>query len=865
MTPPGQAVHRTILVLDVAGFGDRRRTHHHQMAVRDGLYSVVKNSFTAAGISWSSSYKEDRGDGVLIVVEPAVAKGVFVEALPQALVAALADHNASHRAEEQIRLRMALHAGEIHYDTHGVVGRAVNLAFRLGDSQTFREVMSATDEPLAVITSEWFFDEVVWHSSVAADYHQLRISAKEVDTKAWLCFPATGARPAQSVAPQPEGAVPRQLPMRSPQFVGRETEIARLTASLADTGTVVITAIDGTAGIGKTTLAMQWAHQIKDRFPDGQLHVNLRGFDPGKPMDPDEALHRFLQALGVALNESPAGVEAKAALYRTLLADRRVLIVLDNARTTEQIRPLLPGSPTCLVIITSRNRLDGLIVREGARRIALDVLPAADAMELLAERVGRDRLDAEPEATAHLLELCARLPLALSIAAQSDEPISSVVAELRDERNRLDTLDLGDTDHSLRSVFSWSYNVLTPEAARLFRLLGLHPGPDISRHACGSLTGRPAGPLKELVSANLLTEYLPGRYRLHDLLRTYAAELAATDPERDSAAAMVLQYYLLSASHADRFIQPNRRGVIETPPDFVPPDIASYAQAMAWFDEEHAVLLAAITFAADNGYATYAWKLAWACTTFLRRTGRYRERVSVYRIAVAATRKAGDEAGLVTSLRHLATASARLGQLRQALGYLDEASAMLQGAEDDDRVVQNHLAYVRVFEAQGDPAKALDHARQAWDLVQRAGEPTRVADTLTAMGRQLALLERYTEALPLCERALKLYSSIGHQEGEADVLLNIGDIECRRQRYAEALAKYRQSLDLDRQLGDRYWAAIALERIADVHRNMGDHELAADVLSESLVILEDLRHADADRVRAKLSGGSAAPGSPAPR
>jgi tetratricopeptide (TPR) repeat protein len=854
------------------------------MAVRDGLYSVVKDSFTTAGISWSSAYKEDRGDGVMIVVEPAVAKGLFVEALPQALVAALQDHNVSHRAEEQIRLRMALHAGEIHYDTHGVVGRAVNLAFRLGDSQTFRDVMTATDEPLAVITSEWFFDEVVWHSSVAADYHQLRISAKEVDTAAWLCFPATGARPAELVAPPGDRSVPRQLPMRSPQFVGREAEIARLTASLADTGTVVITAIDGTAGIGKTTLAMQWAHQIKDRFPDGQLHVNLRGFDPGQPMDPDQALHGFLQALGVALNESPAGVEAKAALYRTLLADRRVLIVLDNARTAEQIRPLLPGSPTCLVIITSRNRLDGLIVREGARRIALDVLPAAEAMELLAERVGQERLDAEPEATAQLLDLCARLPLALSIAAQSDQPISSVVAELRDERNRLDTLDLGDTDLSLRSVFSWSYNVLTAEAARLFRLLGLHPGPDISRHACGSLTGRPAGPLKELVSANLLTEYLPGRYRLHDLLRTYAAELAATDPERDIAAAAILQYYLSSASHADRFIQPNRRGLVEAPPGFAPPDVASYAQAMTWFDAELAVLLAAITFAADNGHATYAWKLAWACTTFLRRTGRYPERASVYRIAVAATREAGDELGLVTSLRHLATALSRLGQLPQALRYLDEASAMLQASSDDtdgaegadgddggdggdggdgDQMVQNHLAYVRIFEAQGEPAKALQHAQLAWDLVQRGGEPTRVADALTAMGRQLALLKRHSEALPMCERALELYSSVEHQEGEADVLLNIGEIERHRRRYAEALVFYRRSLELDRQLGDRYWAAIALERIAEVHLDMGDNGLAAGVLTESLVILEDLRHADAGRVRAKLSGDSAAPGSPA--
>lgn len=856
MAPPSAAVHRTILVVDVAGFGDTSRTNLHQVTVRDGLYDALTRAFHAAGIPWEDCDHEDRGDGVLVMVPPEIAKSAFVETLPQALIEALRAHNELHAPEEQIRLRMALHAGEIHYDDHGVVGRAVNLAFRLLDAAVLKSALAHSESLLALITSGWFFEEVVWHSQKAGreTYREARVTAKETDTQAWICLPGTAVPPALR-APLPAGRkvpVPRQLPLELRQFVGREHEIAQL-SDLAP-----ITTIDGTAGVGKTSLAVHWAHRVKHRFPDGQLHVNLRGFDAREPMDPDQALHGFLQALGVAPAGIPAGLEDKAALFRSQLADQRVLIVLDNARTADQVRPLLPGSPTCAVIVTSRNRLEGLTVREGARRIALDNLSTQEAIALLAERMGAERIAAEPDATTALLDSCARLPLALSIAAaraasQPDLTVSGLVAQLRDQRGRLDVLDLGDDDLSLRAVFSWSYNVLSPAAARLFRLLGVHPGPDIDVFACGALAEPPAAPLHELTSAHLLTQPVTGRYRFHDLLRVYATGLAEDDPERLGAGEALLEYYLQAAYLADRHIQPVRRSWSPaTRPAVQLPEITSYTSAMRWFAAEHTTLLTMIAFAADYGFTSYAWRLAWSCTTFLRRTGRLQERATVHQTALAATRRDNDNEGKTIALRHLANAVARLGRHGEALEYLNEADRMFRLWPNGTAEFRNHLAFTRVYEAMGRPDLALRHAQSALDLTQGIGDSFQHADVLTAMGHQLALLERHAEALPLCEQALELYVRLDHVEGQADVLLTIGDIERDLGDQDKAVLSYRRSRDLDRMLGDRYWEAMALERLGEVQRVTEEAASAEKSLREALTILEDLRHPDADRLRGKV-------------
>jgi hypothetical protein len=357
------------------------------------------------------------------------------------------------------------------------------------------------------------------------------------------------------------------------QFAGRTAELARLTALLDEDagGTVVITAIDGTAGIGKTTLAVHWAHRIADRFPDGQLYANLRGFDASGPaMTPAEAIRGFLDAFAVPPERIPVDLPAQSGLYRSLLAGRRVLVLLDNARDADQVRPLLPGTPGCVAVVTSRHRLSSLVTADGAHPLPLDLLSTGEARELLVSRIGRDRAGAEPETIDELIELCAHLPLALTLvaaraASHPTFPLAALAGELRDTHGRLDAIGEGDVTSGVRAVISWSYERLDAEAARLFRLLGMHPGPDIAVPAAASLAGVPVGraraALAELARAHLAEEYAPGRYTCHDLLRLYARELADTvdsASDRHDAVHRLLDHYVHAAHTATELLQASR-------------------------------------------------------------------------------------------------------------------------------------------------------------------------------------------------------------------------------------------------------------------------------------------------------------------
>jgi hypothetical protein len=333
---------------------------------------------------------------------------------------------------------------------------------------------------------------------------------------------------------------PRQLPAGARHFTGRDTELRFLTGVLEESesesagGTVVISAIGGMAGVGKTAVALQWAHEQAGRFPDGQLYANLRGFDPtGAPLSAATVMRSFLEALGVPVARIPANAEARLGLYRSMLVGRRMLIVLDNARDVGQVRPLIPASAGCMVLVTSRNQLTELIALDGAASLTVGLLALEEARELLARRLGDERIAREQGAADLVIGLCARLPLALNIAAaqaltRPAMPLSQLADELGDARHRLDVLSAGQDSADVRAVFSWSYRRLSAPAARLFRLLGLHPGPDISLPAAAGLAGlghdETRRALDEMTSAHVVTEHSPGRYILHDLLRTYAAE-----------------------------------------------------------------------------------------------------------------------------------------------------------------------------------------------------------------------------------------------------------------------------------------------------------------------------------------------------
>jgi DNA-binding SARP family transcriptional activator/DNA-binding XRE family transcriptional regulator len=505
-------------------------------------------------------------------------------------------------------------------------------------------------------------------------------------------------------------AGPRQLPPAVAYFTGRASELATLSRlanqAARGTGTVVISAIGGMAGIGKSALAVHWAHRAAASFPDGQLYANLGGFGlSGSPTTPGEVIRGFLDALGVRPERIPTELDAQVALYRSAAAGRRLLIVLDNARDEQQVRPLLPGTPGCLVLVTSRHQLTGLSVAEGAHLLTLDVLTGADARAMLTARLGADRAAADPGAVAEIAAVCGRLPLALAVtaaraAARPMFTMAALAAELRDARSRLTALDTGDPAVSVRAVFSSSYAQLAPDTARFFRVLGLHPGPSISLPAAASVAGIPPGPagrhLAELAHAHLVTEHSPGRYTLHDLLRAYAAEQAeASDGQADRRAAVhrMLDHYLHSAYAGALLLNPSRDQITIAPPQpaVIPERLASYREAMSWLETEHRVILSCARLAAAMAFDRYAWQLSWAMTDFLDRRGHRarteaalrlyhdREAADCSRHALALFQRRGDlfeEASLLVHLGDNQHATGELAAARQtwaqALTILDD-------------------------------------------------------------------------------------------------------------------------------------------------------------------------------------------------
>jgi tetratricopeptide (TPR) repeat protein len=653
------------------------------------------------------------------------------------------------------------------------------------------------------------------------------------------------------------------------QFAGREAELASLSLMLRETraaDAAMISVIGGTAGVGKTALAVHWARQIAADFPDGQLYVNLRGFDPAHaPADPAEAVSGFLKVLGTPPQQMPATLEAQAALYRTLLAGRRMLLILDNASDEEQVRPLLPAVPGTLVIVTSRNQLAGLAA-EGARPLTLDVLAEAEADELLARLLGAARSAAEPQAVAELASLCARLPLALTIVAAQARSrphlaLTALASELRDSTGRLTALDAGDPGASVRAVFSLSWQHLSPSAAEMFRLLGLHPGPDISAAAAASLAEvslpRARELLGELAHGHLLTEHAPGRYAFHDLLRAYAAELAAAmdAPARHVVAARMLGHYLHTAHSAALLVNPMREPIVLTPavPGVMPEQVGDRRQALAWFEAERQVLLSAITQASDAGFDIHAWQLTWAMNDFLDWRGDWLDWAAVNRVALAAAIRAGDIPGQAVTSRLVALTLGRVGDYEQARAYLTDCLAMCRrvGARALEARVFLSLSWVSAQE--GNNFDALGLAEQALTLFRAIGDQAGEALSLNNVGYAHLVLGDRRLARTFCEQALAVFQGNHNAHGEAVAWESLGDCESQLGRHADAAECYQRSISLFRDIGDRYREARVLTYLGDSHNAEGDPGQAEDFWRQALAILDDLQHSTAERVRRRLS------------
>jgi transcriptional regulator with XRE-family HTH domain/tetratricopeptide (TPR) repeat protein len=690
----------------------------------------------------------------------------------------------------------------------------------------------------------------------------------------------------------PAGAVPRQLPTAVRHFTGRQPELAFLDGLLATRAApdraAVISAIGGPAGVGKTALVVHWAHQVAGQFPDGQLYVDLQGFSPaGVPVAPADALLGFLEALQVPPARRPSRLEDQASLYRSLLAERSMLIVLDNARDTAQVRLLLPGSPSCLALVTSRGELAGLTAREGARSLTVDVMSDIEARQLLASCLGPDRVAAEEEPAAELTRLCARLPLALSIAAarvaaRPGIPLAALASELRERPSPLDALDAGDAASDMRAVLSWSYQHLDAPAARLFRLLSTHPGPDVGTGAAASAAGLPPRTalrlLEQLVRAGLLREHTHGRYSCHDLLRAYAAELArpgldnpgADDPGLASAADgaeylaathRLLDYYLHTAQQAAQRLAPARQPLDLAP---VQPGVsvepqADHAQALTWLGAERRAMLALIGQAADLGFDAYAWQLPWALAPFLDMQGHWEDWAATNRLAMAAADRLEDRTAQANASRNLGCACLRLGSYAEARLYLRRAVTLFSDLGDTVAVARTWLNVAHTYERQQRYGDALRHTNQALQLTEMAGDRPGQATALIAVSCCCFELGDFAGALAAARQALALCRELSDRRTEAAALDSLACAHRELGQLSRAIACGAQAAGLQHELGYRDGEGEALLHLGDAYLADGQPAAAAAAWERARDQVGDLESPVAREIRLRLRAGHDSP------
>lgn len=745
-----------------------------------------------------------------------------------------------------------------HPAREGLVGRLMLALYRCGRQTEALQLYTATR---AFLLDEFGVDP----GRRLQDLHGAILRGEQaLQRDAAISAAAPPGASAASRAPAPPAVVPAQLPVKVAQFAGRLRQIKELDALLSEDCSVRICIVAGMAGVGKTTLAVHWAHQVAARFPDGQLYLSLRGYGPAESaMTADEALVGLLTGLGVPPGSIPTGTDAQAGLLRSLVAGRRMLVLLDNAHSVAQIRPLLPGTPSCLVLITSRDQLFDLLAHESARSIALDPLPVEEARDLLARRLGMDRVAAEPAAIDDIIGRCAGLPLALAIAAARARtnptfPLRAIAAGLRAADERLDAFTAGRAGTDVRTMFSWSYQQLSPAAAGLFRLLGVHFGPDITVPAAASLAGASRGEVRsrlaELAAAHLITEHSYGRYAMHDLLHAYAAELAKATipaPERLAVTRRLFDHYLHSACRADRSLHEHRHPI--TPPAPEPgveperPD--GRTEALAWFAAEHCVLLAAVRGAAGAGLDRHAWQLGWALATFHDFRGTCQDWVATQKIALAAAQRLGDRLGEAHTQRGLGRAYLRLGCTTEARHRLRSALGRFADLGDAIGQARTHLDLAWSADREDDHRGALHHHTRALAQFRAAGHLPGQVDAMIGIGRHATLLGDRDRGVVMCRQAVELSQRVGQQHSQAGAWDGLGCTYHHLGDHRRAAACHRRAYVLFRSTGARYCQAWALVHLAEAKEADGRPAGASVVRRRAARILDALRHPEATQVR----------------
>jgi DNA-binding SARP family transcriptional activator/tetratricopeptide (TPR) repeat protein len=663
---------------------------------------------------------------------------------------------------------------------------------------------------------------------------------------------------------------PAQLPPDLPMFTGRDAELAsleefRVSQEVESPSAVVVSTITGMAGIGKTTLAVHWAHQLTDEYPDGQLYVNLRGFDPsGSVTDLSSVLRGFLSALGMGQRDTPVDIDAQVGLYRSLLNGRRMLILLDNAVNVEQVRMLLPAAAGCLVIVTSRNELAGLAATHDVHLMTVGLFSTEDARWALVRRLGQARVAAEPEAVHDIIDSCAGLPLAIAIVGARARvhrgmPLAAVAHALRDAQTRLDALNANDSAADVRAVFSWSYRQLSPAAARLFRLLSLHDGPDVSRNAAASLLGvdgATAGPLlAELSLARLLTEHTPGRFVWHDLIHLYALELSAVDTDLDEARGRLFDYYLHSAYAMQQPLRPMK--LLPAPhdprPGVRPESSKDLTEAMRWFTAERLVLITAVQRAAADGLLSHAWQLALAMQQFFQLQGLFHDWAATMSTALNAAIELGDPAAQAYAHRSMAGAQYMRDEDDQALAHLDRTSALFTelGYVTEHAYVHANIAAIHRNRDRFEPA--LDHYRQALDLFRQMGHRKGEAQALTGVGGCEAPLGQPDAAITHIKEGMTIYDAIGDMNGLANTWATMANVRKLRHEHRLAITHLEQAIALYEAFGNRMNAADCLMYVGDSWLELGEPDKAATAWRQVLVTFEELRRPGIELLRERLA------------
>lgn len=659
-----------------------------------------------------------------------------------------------------------------------------------------------------------------------------------------------------------------QLPAAPPHFVGREDALARLTADLDRTegGTVLISALAGAGGIGKTALALHWAHRNLPRFPDGQLFVDLQGFSPaGEPVDPAVAVRGFLDAFGVDPGRIPAAPSAQAALYRSLVAGKRMLIVLDNAADGTQVVPLLPGSDSCTVLVTSRRRLTGLITHHGAHHLPIGVLTETDARDLLTARLGTTR--AEPKAVDELIACCGGFALALAIIAgraamNPTTPLAELATELREATTRLTAFDDDEPTVSLPAVLSWSLRVLTQNQVGAFALLGIAPGPDIGLPAAANLLGLPLEQarriLRALVEASLLNVDVHGRYSMHDLIRDHATDtVRSLKVNATEALRQVIDFYLHTAIAADRLFFS-----YQAPTQFAPPapgvqpwQLSTVSEAVAWFDAEHTNVLVAQHTAAEFGWHQVVWQLAWAMKAFHARQGHHDHGFAMWQVALTVVGHVPDPVRRSMIHRYLGRANAWVGRHTEAVNHLNESIAIAERHDKIGQQAQGHANLAWTWVYQGDYRKALAHGTRSLNLFHAVGYSLGQADALNVMGWCAALLGDHDQAREHSQAALTIHRQYRHQHGEAAALSTIGFVDLSTGDHRRAVEYLQQATDLFRDIGNTSDTADTAHRLGSSYAALGEHGRARAAWLEALELYRQQRRDDqADQVQQSLDG-----------